>query len=325
MKKIVVIILTVIIASFVLAFAGCDTDTPLQVYVPDGAPALAVANIIDGGEAGGARAKVTVSTGDDVVSKCASGQADIALVPTNAAVRLCSANPSYSLFTVNVWGLLYVVGWSDVSSILELNGKTVASIGMGNTGEYLFKRILDVNGVSYADSNGVKLNYVDDGTVAIGALIQNKCDFALLGEPAATNAISRAATQGKTLYRVFDLQALWRDVTGSGETGYPQASVIVKKSLLKQRGFADALYRTLTDNAVFLSANADRLNGLLQSAGSLLDVNYTADIIDRCNIRAVKAYGIKQEIFDYLSEFGEQFTKLLKDGIYYDFDGEEAS
>ncbi len=325
MKKIVIIILTVITASFVLAFAGCDTETSLQVYVPDGAPALAVANIISEGKAGGVKAKVTISTGEDVVAKCGSGQADIAIVPTNAAVKVCSARDDYQLFTTNVWGLLYVVGWRDVSSLTELNGKTVASIGMGNTGEYLFKRILDVNGVSYADASGVKLNYVDDGTVAIGVLIQNKCDFALLGEPAATNAISRAATQGKTLYRVFDLQALWQDVTESDKTGYPQASVIVKKSLLVQNGFADALYETLTANAAFLSANASKLNGLLVSAGSLLNVNYTADIISRCNIRAVKANGIKQEIFDYLSEFGEQFTNLLKDGIYYDFDGEKAS
>ncbi len=124
---------------------------------------------------------------------------------------------------------------------------------------------------------------------------------------------------------MFDLQALWQDVTESDKTGYPQASVIVKKSLLVQNGFADALYETLTANAAFLSANASKLNGLLVSAGSLLNVNYTADVIDRCNIKTVKANGIKKEIYDYLSEFGEQFTNLLKDGIYYDFDGEKAS
>ena len=216
MKKIVIIILTVITASFVWAFAGCDTDTSLQVYVPDGAPALAVANIISEGKAGGVKAEVTVSTGDDVVSKCASGQADIALVPTNAAVRLCSVNPSYSLFTVNVWGLLYVIGYRNVQSLAELAGANVASIGLGNTGEYLFKRILASSGTSL---NDVNIKYVDDGTTAIGMLMQNKCDFALLGEPAATNAINKAAASGKTLYRVFDLQALWRDVTDSGETG----------------------------------------------------------------------------------------------------------
>lgn len=321
MKKLIVIAtLFVFCLSVVFAFAGCDNGERLQIYVPDGAPSLAVANIIEGGKIGDYKANVTISTGEDVVAKCGSGQADIAILPTNAAVKICSTRDDYQLFTTNVWGLLYVVGWSEVSSILELNGKTVASIGMGNTGEYLFKRILDVNGVSYAD-NGVKLNYVDDGTTAVGMLMQNKCDFALLGEPAATNAINKAKANGKTLYRVFDLQALWQDVTESDKTGYPQASVIVKKSLLVQHGFADALYKVLTDNNAYLSNNVKKLGDVLQSAGSLLTVNYTADIISRCNINVVKACTIKQEIHDYLEQFGAQFTQMLKDEIYYEFNG----
>lgn len=322
MKKVILIaILFVFCLSIVFTFAGCDNGEQLQIYVPDGAPSLAVANVIDGDKIGDYKANVTISTGEDVVAKCGSGQADIAVVPTNAAAKVCSARNDYQLFTTNVWGLLYVVGWSDVSSILELNGKTVASIGMGNTGEYLFKRVLDVNNVSYTDRNGVKLNYVDDGTTAVGMLMQNKCDFALLGEPAATNAISRAATQGKTLYRVFDLQALWKDVTESDKTGYPQASVIVKKSLLVQHGFADALYKVLVENGNFLSNNVEKLGDILQSAGSLLTVNYTADIISRCNLNTVKACTIKQEIHDYLQQFGAQFTQMLKDEIYYEFNG----
>ena len=192
---------------------------------------------------------------------------------------------------------------------------------MGNTGEYLFKRILDVNNVSYADSNGVTLNYVDDGTTAVGMLMQNKCDFALLGEPAATNAINKAKANGKILYHVFDLQELWQDVTGSDKTGYPQASVIVKKSLLVKHGFADALYKVLVENGNFLSNNVEKLGDVLQSAGSLLTVSYTADIVARCNINVVKACDIKQEIHDYLQQFGAQFTQMLKDEIYYEFNG----
>ena len=322
MKKVILIAISFVFClSVVFAFAGCDNGEQLQIYVPDGAPSLAGANIIDGGKIGDYKANVTISTGEDVVAKCGSGQADIAIVPTNAAVKVCSTRNDYHLFTANVWGLLYVVGWSDVSSILELNGKTVASIGMGNTGEYLFKRILDVNGVSYEDSNGVKLNYVDDGTTAVGMLMQNKCDFALLGEPAATNAINKATANGKTLYRAFDLQALWQDVTGSDKTGYPQASVIVKKSLLVQHGFADALYKVLVENGNFLSNNVEKLGEMLQSAGSLLTVNYTADIIARCNINVVKACNVKQEISDYLQQFGKQFAQMLKDEIYYEFNG----
>lgn len=322
MKKVVLIaVLFVFCLSAVFTFVACNDGEQLQIYVPDGAPALSVAKLIDDGNIGSFKSNVTISTGEDVVAKCASGQTDIALLPTNAAVKVCSTRSDYLLFTTNVWGLLYVVGWSDVSSIAELSGKTVASIGMGNTGEYLFKRVLDVNNVSYAENDGVTLKYVDDGTTAVSLLMQNKCEFALLGEPAATNAINNAKANGKTLYRVFDLQALWKDVTGSSKTGYPQASVVVKRSLLERSGFADALYNALAENKAYLAENVEKLGEVLQSAGSLLTVNYTADIVSKCNINVVKACAIKQEIYDYLEQLGKQFAQMLKDDLYYDFNG----
>lgn len=321
MKKVCLIAIAIVLCmSFAFALVGCDNGEQLQIYVPDGAPSLAIANVIDSGKIGSYKADVAISTGEDVVAKCGSGQADIAIVPTNAAVKICSTRDDYALFTVNVWGLLYVVGFGNIDSLDELQGKTVASIGMGNTGEYLFKRILDVNNVSYINDDGVKISYVDDGTTAIGMLMQNKCEYALLGEPAATNAINKASSSGKTLYRVFDLQTLWQQVTNSDVSGYPQASVIVKKSLLEKDGFADALYKTLSDNNAYLIDNVDKLSDLLSSAGSLLTVNYTSDIIARCNLKAVKACDVKQEVYNYLQQFGAPFTTMLKDNLYYEFD-----
>lgn len=322
MKKVfLVAVLFVFCFLTVFTFFSCNDGEQLQIYVPDGAPALAVANIIQGGKIGNFKTNVTISTGEDVVAKCGSGQADVAIIPTNAAVKVCSARSDYLLFTTNVWGLLYVIGWSSASNLADLSGKTVASIGMGNTGEYLFKRILDVHNVSYIDNGGVSLHYVDDGTTAIGMLMQGKCEFALLGEPAATNAINKVKANGKTLYRVFDLQELWQDVTASDKTGYPQASVIVKKSLLSQEGFADALYSLLADNNEFLLNNVEKLSEILSLAGSLTTVDYTADIIDRCNLNVVKACEIKREIYGYLEQFGKQFDQMLKDDIYYEFNG----
>lgn len=321
MKKVVLIaVLFVFCLSAVFTFVACNDGEQLQIYVPDGAPALAVAKLIDDGKIGGFKANVTISTGEDVTTKCESGQADIALLPTNAAVKICSGRSEYKLFTTNVWGLLYVIGWNQISSLNELNGKTVSSIGLGQTGEHLFKRILDANGVSYADY-GVILKYVVDATAAIGNLMQNKCDYALVGEPAATNAINNAKANGKTLYRVFDLQTLWQNVTGSDVSGYPQAGVIVKKSLLEQQGFADALYNALAGNSVFLTDNVDRITDVLKTAGSLTAVNYNAEIISKCNIKVVKACEIKQEIYDYLEQLGKQFAQILKDDLYYEFNG----
>lgn len=320
MKKVLLIAIVIVFCmSFACAFVGCDNGEQLQVYVPDGAPLLAIANIVDSGKIGSYKANVTVSTGEDITTKCGSGQADIAVLPTNAAVKVCSTRNDYQLFTTNVWGLLYVIGSSNISSLDELSGKTVSSIGMGQTGEYLFKRILDVNDVSYTDKSGVTINYVAEGTTAVTSLMQNKCDFALVGEPLATTAINNAKSNGKMLYRVFDLQQLWQDVTKSDKEGYPQASVIVKKSLLRQEGFAAALYNVLSQNNEFLSQNIDRLTDILSSVNSSLKANFTIEIIERCNLNTVKACDIKQEIYDYLEQIGKQFTQMLKDDLYYEF------
>lgn len=323
MKRVFLIAVVIVLCtSFACAFISCDNDSgeQLQIYVPDGAPLLAITNIVDSGKIGNYKANVTVSTGEDVTSKCGSGQADIAVLPTNAAVKVCSSRNDYLLFTTNVWGLLYVIGSSDISNLDELNGKTVSSIGLGQTGEYLFKRILDENNVSYDDKSGVTISYVAEGTTAVTNLMQNNCDFALVGEPLATNAINNAKSNGKTLYRVFDLQQLWQGVTQSDTLGYPQASVIVKKSLLSEDDFATVLYDTLSQNNVFLSQNIDRLTDILSSVNSSLKAKFTMDMINRCNLNVVKACDIKQEIYDYVEQLGKQFTQMLKDDLYYEFD-----
>ncbi len=322
MKKSSFAVILVFCMLLPLIFVSCKNDERIQIFVPDGAPALAVANIIESGKAGGYNVKVNITTGADVTAKCSgvNPEADIAVLPTNAAVKICSASGDYSIFTVNVWGLLYVLGWDNITDLSDLINKTVKSIGLGNTGEYLFKKILDEHNVSYADG-GVNLEYVDDGSEAVGLLLNQKCDYALVGEPAATNAVNRAKANGKTLYRVFNLQELWQQVTSKEITGYPQASVIVKKSLLSKQGFADALYNDLFQNNAYLAQNTERLKDLLLSAGSTLNIDYTTDIIEGCNLKTVKAYEVKQDIFDYLSQFKGPFAGLLKDELYYEFKG----
>ncbi|MDE7455022.1 MAG: hypothetical protein K2M64_04260 [Clostridia bacterium] len=319
MKKVLLAMLLIVCFTMSFALVACDNGERLNIYVPDGAPAMAIANIIDSGKVANYKTDVIVTTGEDVVAKCANGEADIAIVPTNAAVKICATDNKYSLFTVNVWGLLYVIGWENITSLSQLNGKKVSSIGLANTGEYLFKRLLDDADVSYDDNNGVQLDYVEEGSTAIGYLTENKCDFALVGEPLATTAINNAKANGKTLYRVFDLQQLWQEVTDNNEIGYPQASVIVKKTLLSQDGFAEALYNMLSQNNAFLSQNVNRLNDILISAGSSLKAPFTAELIERCNLRTVKATEVKQDILSYLSQFNGPFAGMLKDELYYEF------
>lgn len=324
-KQLLAVILVLAVCATLMV--ACAPKTPnedttpfdVSVFVPDGAPAMAVANIIDSGKIGEHKATVTLASGERVIEKLGKEEADVAVVPTNAAVKICSTGGKYQLFTVNVYGLMYVIGYENVTSLSQLAGKKVLSIGKANTGEYLFKALLNKAGVALEGEGAVDISYYADGSEAGQLLLAGQGDFALLGEPAATNFINKAATQGKTLYRVFDLQQLWKTATEADSVGYPQASVVVKKELLADKDFVSALYQTLTANEQFLQENVARLKDILVGAGSSIQANYTADIIARCNLRVVKANTQKQVISTYLSEFGAAFANMLNDEIYYEF------
>jgi len=319
MKKLIVILICIVV---VLSFSLCGcSDKNVSLYVPDGAPALAVANIADAEKVGDTAVETIVTTGEDVVAKCATGEADMAILPTNAALTICNKRSDYLLYSVNVHGLLYVVGTKQIDDITALQG-AVYSIGLGNTPEYVFKTVLDHNNVDYSNGGAVQLQYFADASSIVPLLLQaaqkGETKFAVLGEPAVSNLLNKAAEQNKDMFRLFDLQRFWQQAVGSDTLGYPQASLIVKKDLLSNDAFAASLERLIFENDDFLKQNLSTLNDLMKSIGSNLDVNYTAEIIDKCNLKAVFAKDVKTDIETYLGKFAamQQYLPISQNLFY---------
>ena len=319
MKKYLAILITVILIASLCATCACDNGEELTLYVPDGAPALSVAKIINDGKVGNCTVTTNVVDAKNVRAKCVSGEADMAVLPTNLAVTVCSQRSDYQIFSVNVYGVLYIVGREHVDSIAELQGKTLYSIGWQNTPEYVFKHICDKLNVNYVDENSTdvdgKINiiYKDDAKQIIPMIKQGLVDFALIGEPAVTqlkNNVSGVET-------LFDLQQLWQEVTDSHEVGYPQASLIVKKDLLTD-GFATQLLLALQANYQFATTHLSQLNAIMQGAGSDLDLNYTVDLLERCNLRAIPASSAINDLNIYLEKFADlaNLLPLSSDIIY---------
>lgn len=325
-KFTIMLLMLVLVTS---ALSGCvhgKLPENISCYVPDGAPAMAVANIIADGTLETTAVTTTITTGEDVIAKCSSGEADIAILPTNAAVKILKSRDDYSLFTVNVQGLLYIMGTTEISELSQLVGKKVYSIGANNTPQFVFNKILDNNSILHCefgnlvDATQINIKYESDGSSIIPLFMNSTAEFAVLGEPAATNLINKAKTKGITVYRLFDLQKLWKEATNSDNVGYPQAGMIVKNELLSQGNFAESLYTKLSENSDYLAANASELNTLLQNAGSSLDVSYTAEIIERCNLTCLKAVSVKEDIETYLGAISAMQQYLpLDDSIFYDF------
>ena len=318
MKKYLAILVTVILIVSLCALCACDNGDELTLYVPDGAPALSVAKIINDKSVGKQPVKAVVTTGEDVVAKCGSGEAEMAVLPTNAAVKICNQRNDYCLFSVNVYGVLYIVGTERIDSISDLQGKTLHSIGLGNTPEYVFKTICDVQNVKYTGENAIDIQYKADASAINPLILNGSAKFALIGEPAVTQLITNAQKKNIEVNTLFDLQELWQRATGSEVKGYPQASMIVKKDLLTDK-FAKELTTALSENADYISANCNALNALLKGVGSALDINYTAELLGRCNLTFIAAHSAKADIEKYLSTFPAMANLLpLSDDIIYE-------
>ncbi|MCH5151845.1 MAG: hypothetical protein J1F65_04215 [Clostridiales bacterium] len=322
MKKYIAILLIVTIAfTCACVLCACETGEELTLYVPDGAPALSVAKIINDGKVGNHKVTTTVTKGgNEIVAKCASGEADMAVLPTNAAVNVMKKNSDYLLFSVNVYGVLYVVGTEQISNLSDLVGQRLYSIGLTNTPELVFKTICDTANVSYVNvddstpnSDGaINILYKEEASDVIPFVLNKTAKFALIGEPAVTQLKNKAAEKNVTIYDLFDLQQLWQEATGSNELGYPQASLIVKKDLLTN-GFAAKLLAALQANNQFAKSHLSSLNAIMRGAGSSLDLNYTEDLLNRCNLTAIPASSAVEDLNKYLAKFNLQ---LDADKIY---------
>ena len=81
MKKIFSLFATMI--CFCLAFTGCYDDNSINVYVPDGAPALSVSEMLYTNEQFNENVTYNVVSANEIANTILQHTADIAIIPTN--------------------------------------------------------------------------------------------------------------------------------------------------------------------------------------------------------------------------------------------------
>lgn len=320
--------LALIMSMFVLVFVGCnnnpkaDDNLEFNVFMPDGAPALSFAKFMDGSSfIENVKLNYNIVTGDAIVGKVANNEADIAIMPTNAAANVVSKGSKYKLVSVNLMGLLYVIGNGESATLNDLVGKVVYSIGKGNTPEFVFKYILTHNSIEYVESDTavegkIAINFVQDASNIIPLIKTGKIEYGLLGEPAVTTA------QGNGINNLIDLQAMWKTATNS-DISYPQACMVVKTSIIESNPqFVNSLVTELMGAKSWLVENSSRVAEVMTANGSLLKTQYTVDTINRCNIDVIKAVNAKEAVRKYLEviyNFSPAFIggSMPSDEFYY--------
>ena len=364
MKKFLALALSALTLAFgAVFFAACAPDEPgpgddpgndpgndpggstveeavADVYAPDGAPALALAQLMSeemqfGGEVTynvvAASTIQTYVTGEDP-------QAELCILPVNAAAQALGKGDDYKLLGTVTHGNIFVL--SAASNNFEaltadnlgeqLRGKTVGCIQLQQVVGLTLRIVLKnsdiecqiIEDVSQATEDDVVylLNISDPATMIVPTA---EYDYMVAAEPVVSAKVT--GTQGK-LEVVGDLQALY-----GGENGWPQAVLVGKTSFVEENpNFVNAFCDALVGNAAWLADEDTAASTVIDAVASHLpdgatptfsEKNLTKEVIANCAIRFEYAHDCKAEVnafLDVLSDVaGKDFT--VNDCFYYEF------
>ncbi|MDE7464167.1 MAG: ABC transporter substrate-binding protein [Clostridiales bacterium] len=317
------------------ALVGCADDNgdgieKFEVYMPDGAPAIAMSALMNDGYYA---TDFTVVQASTISMRVASGDADLAIMPVNAAAALYNGGKKITMLSVQTHGNLYFVGKdADGVTLENLVGKRVGVIGRGQVPDLTLRMLLDESGIGYEESadavNGkIALTYGADGPSLLPLLKQGKIDYAFLAEPAATNAVNNLSTAEKPLAIVMDAQELWREAF---DTEYPQACLVAQNDVVsKHPEYVKWFMRALKSTDGWAETNSSKAIAAVAAnmetgVASTLPASLAADVIARCNIETVYAWDAKADCAAYFqklttlqTELGEPVLSKVPDEKFY--------
>jgi NitT/TauT family transport system substrate-binding protein len=290
----------------------------IKVFYPDGIPALTIAKIVKENPTIDKNFTIDYrvqNTPDALIAKVVSGEADIAIVPSNVTAQLYNKNLPYKLAATSGWGSLYVVSTQVLKNYNYLVGKKIFNIGQGLTPDIVFKYILAKNNVNI--NKDLRIAYLNSATELAPAFIAGRSKIAVMPEPMLTNVLMKK--EDAKIY--FDLNKEWMKLTGS-VNGYPQSSLIIKRDLIeKNRAFVDSFLAKYKESIEWGNKNPDKLGEYAEELSLSMTKTVVEKSISRANMKYVyikNCYKDYQNYFKVLLDFEPKSIggKLPDEGIF---------
>ena len=229
MKRILCFLLALCLLLPLLAACGPD-ETTVRIGVLAGPTAMGALKMMKEGDA---RYDFEIyKTPADIRADIESGKLDIAALPTNNAAIFYNQGMDLSVIALNTLGVLYIVdATGTVTSLEDLEGKTVYVPNAGSNPEYILRHVLAEHGV-----NATVETAITDASMIQSALIngthnEHTVEIAALPQPAATATVIKAKSQGKTITTPVDLSAEWNEVE---DTPIAQGCLVANGEFLRK-------------------------------------------------------------------------------------------
>lgn len=310
MKKILTVLLALAtLAVSALGFSACGKGgkSAVEVYVPDGAPALSVARMLS--EDMQFRKEVNYHVVDAnaitsyVTYEDMSKNADLCILPVNDASKLIGDGTKYKMLGAVTHGNLYIVSATEKQSLTaenfaqEISGKKVGVVQMAKFPGALTRLLLK----EYEVSESVTLEAVQPAQVTG---VNSDYDYFVIPEPAASTRIGNA---NLNLKLAGNMQTLC-----GGESGYPQAVLVAKTSLIESEPELISQFTgAMTENAEWLLNENTSPETILNAIKAHYPDpenttpafnNLSKSVIINCAVRFVKSSDCMQEVKTFLTK-----------------------
>ncbi len=294
-------------------------DAPLEVRIvmPTGTPALSAVKAIDSLDLEGVIPTFEIVKSPDLmVSKLVSEEIDIAIAPSNLAIKIYNKTGKYQYAGTTIWGTLYIVSDEPADSWAALKGKEIAMIGRGLTPDVITRNIMTANGL--VPDEDVTFNYLDGAPDLAAMFISGQSSLSIMPEP----VLSKVMTKKEGAHIIFDMQSEWQAIHG-GDGGFPQASVMVKSEFAKAHpDVVNKILDRFAESAQWVNDNPQDAGTAYEALNLGIKAPIIAKAIPGANIRFVDSSSSKDALEAYYQVLLDASPELIggklpDEGFYY--------
>lgn len=317
MKKISLLLVLIIVLSL---FAGCSQTgdksvketKPIETEKPKepvnvtiaglkGPTSMGMVKMIDEKALNSDAYKVQYvqeSAPDALTGKIISGDIQISSVPINLAPVLYNKTKgAVQMMAVNTIGNLYIIGSDEISSIKDLDGKTLGMSAKGSTPDYAMNYILKQNGLE----GKVELDYALDHATLAQGVISGDTKIALLPQPFVT----QTTMKNNNVKILIDLNEAWKTAT-NGESELFTGCIIVNKEFAENnKEFITEFLKQYESSVNWVIENPKEASTLVEKNEIMPSAALAEKAIPYCGITYQPAKDVKDNL--------NSFYKILFD------------
>ena len=252
---------------------------------------------------------------DEVTAALVNGEADIALLPANAAAALFNKAGGFSVVGINTLGVLCLLeNEQTIFSIEDLAGKTVYLTGKGTTPEYGLRFLLAKAGIE----DQVTLEFKSEASEVVAAMVEGTAEIGLLPQPFATVALA----QNENLHFALSLNQEWGRLTDNQSAMVTGVTVVRNEILEKYPEQVKVFLQEAYDGVIYVNQNPEEASELIAEMGIVGKAALAQKALPFCSLVCITGEEMKGYLSDYLQTLFDQNPKAVggampADEFYY--------